>query len=246
MKAGIEGVGASPSTRKPGPPGNGPGPTTMSLGRHPRDLVVLLVALAVVTLCSLIARRSALNPVETAIYQQIERIPQASVAVWQVLDWAGGWAGVAAVTALALYLKRFRLGLQCAAAGALAWGLAGIAGGLIDGRPLPGSLLLPGIRVPGPAGFAFPAVNAAMAAAMAAVAAPYLQTGYRRTAWVLAVLVATAGVYLGHSLPVDAFGGVFLGWAIGTGFHLVLGAPGRRTSAAAVQQALTQAGLAPV
>jgi uncharacterized membrane protein YbhN (UPF0104 family)/membrane-associated phospholipid phosphatase len=246
MKTGAERLGDEPSTGKPGPPANGSGGVAMPLGRHPRDLVVLLVALGVFVLCALVASRSALNPVETAIFDQLGGIPAVSAPVWQVLDWLGGWVGIALVGALALYLKRIRLALQCAAAGVLAWGLAGLAGGIIGPRAVPPALLAPGVRLPGDTGFAFPSVPAAVAAAMAAVAAPYLRTGYRRTAWVVAVLVAAADVYLGHSLPVDAFGGVFLGWAIGVGFHLAFGAPGRRTSAAAVQQALQTAGLAPV
>lgn len=217
----------------------------MSLGRHPRDLVVLFVALGVFVLCALVARHATLNPVETAIFGQLGRIPAVSAPVWQVLDWFGGWIGIAVVAALALYLKRVRLALQCAAAGVLAWGLAGLSGGLIGHRSVPAALLAPGVRLPGDGGFAFPAVAATVAAAMVAALAPYLRTRYRRLAWTVAVLVAVSGVYLGHSLPVDAFAGIFLGWAIGAAFHLAFGAPGRRTSAAAVQQALESAGLAP-
>lgn len=233
-------------TGKPGTPANGSGGAAMSLGRHPRDLVVLLVALGVFVLCALVAFHATLNPVEAAIFGQLGRIPTVSVPVWRVLDWLGGWVGIALVAALALYLKRVRLALQCAAAGVLAWGLAGLSGGLIGHRSVPPALLVPGVRLPGDGGFAFPAVAAAVAAAMVAVTAPYLRARYRRIAWTVAALVAVSGVYLGHSLPVDAFGGVFLGWAIGAGFHLAFGAPGRRTSAAAVQQALESAGLAPV
>lgn len=246
MKTGTDTLGEEPSTGKPGSPARGSGGTAMPQGRHPRDLVVLVVALGVFVLCALIVRHSALNPVETAIFGQLGRIPAVSAPVWQVLDWLGGWIGIAVVSALALYLKRVSLALQCAAAGVLAWGLAGLSGGIIGHRPVPLALLAPGVRLPGDTGFAFPAEAATVAAAMVAVAAPYLRTRYRRTAWAVAVLVAASAVYLGDSLPVDAFAGVFLGWAIGAVFHLAFGAPGRRTSATAVQQALESAGLAPV
>ncbi|GAB2995931.1 membrane protein [Amycolatopsis acidiphila] len=216
------------------------------MGRHPRDLVVLVTAAGVVVLCALAATRSA-NPVEVAIYGQFQRIPAQSFVVWRVLDWAGGWAGVAAVAAVALYVKRVRLGLQCAGAGLLAWGLSLAVHAWTGSSAVPAALLAaPGVRLPGPGGFPFPPSHAAVAAAVVAVAAPYLKGRYRAPSWVAVVLVAAAGVYLGHSLPLAALAGVFLGWGVGALIHLVFGAPGRQTSSAAVYDALAGAGLAPV
>ncbi|HET6502454.1 MAG TPA: lysylphosphatidylglycerol synthase domain-containing protein [Amycolatopsis sp.] len=240
-------MGDKPSTLRAATGSTGTGATPVPLGRHPRDLVVLLVAVVVVVLCSLVADRAALNPVELAIHQQVERIPTPSAVLWRTLDWASGWFGVAAVTAVACYFKKIRLGLQCAAAGALAWALASAGPALIGRRPVPAAMLAaPGIRLPGPDGFAFPATHTAMAAAVVAVAAPYLRTSYRRAAWAVVMLVAASGVYLGHNLPVDVFAGAFLGWGVGAIFHLVWGAPGRQTSSAAVRAALDDAGLKPL
>jgi uncharacterized membrane protein YbhN (UPF0104 family) len=220
----------------------------MSIGRHPRDGVVLFIASCVVLLCSLATQARVVNPVEVAIFGQFAQIPEASTPVWRVLTWAGSWVGIAAVTAAALYLKRIRLALQCAGAGVLAWGLARVLDGLVGGRSVPAQLLgATGVRLPVTGSFAFPAPHAAVAAAMVALAAPYLlRARYRSTAWVLAVLVAAADVYLGTSLPLGAFAAVFLGWGIGALFHLVWGAPGRRTSEAAVCRALERAGMFPV
>jgi glycosyltransferase 2 family protein len=219
----------------------------VSMGRHPRDLVVLFAAAAVVVLCSLVARVPIVNPVEVAIFEQFQQIPAASTTLWRVLGWVGGWAGIAAVTASALYFKRIRLGLQCAGGGVLAWGLVHLGDVFVGGRPVPAELLgAVGVRLPGLEGFAFPAPHAAVASAMAAVAAPYLATArYRGVAWAVVVLVAAADVYLGTSLPLSAFAGVVLGWGVGAAFHLVWGAPGRRTSEAAVCRALERAGLSP-
>jgi glycosyltransferase 2 family protein len=101
--------------------------------------------------------------------------------------------------------------------------------GWIGYRPFPAQLLLdPAARLPEGAGFAFPSAHTA---AMAVVATPYLTVRYRNLASAVAVLVGAADVYLGGHLPLDAFAAIFLGWAVGTIFHLVLGAPGRRTSA---------------
>jgi undecaprenyl-diphosphatase len=219
----------------------------LSIGRRPRDLVLLVVTGVVVALCSWTAMAPAINPVELAIYQQFGKIPATSTPMWTVLAWTGNWVGIAAATALALYLTRLRLGLQCAAAGTLAWGLVRVLHGWIGYRPFPAQLLLdPTARLPEGVGFAFPSAHTAVVAAMAAVAAPYLTVRFRNLAWAVAVLVGAADVYLGGHLPLDAFAAIFLGWAIGTIFHLVLGAPGRRTSAEAVRQALDLAGLAPI
>ncbi|GEL19799.1 lysylphosphatidylglycerol synthase transmembrane domain-containing protein [Pseudonocardia asaccharolytica] len=219
----------------------------MSIGRHPRDLIILVVAACVVVLCWLAARVPVVNPVEQAIFQQFAQVPAASTIVWRVLTWAGGWAGIAAVAAVALYLKQIRLGLQCAGAGVLAWVLVLVLNGLVPPRPVPAGLIgAAGVRLPGSEGFAFLAPHVAVAAAMAALAAPYLgKARYRGPAWAIVVLVAAAEIYLGHSLPLNAFAAVFLGWGIGALFHLVWGAPGRRTSEVAVRRALERAGLAP-
>jgi undecaprenyl-diphosphatase len=217
------------------------------LGRHPRDLVILLVAAGVVVLCSLAAEVDVVNPVESAIFQQFQQIPAVSTVVWRVLVWAGSWVGIAAVSALALYLKRIRLGLQIAMAGALGWAAAALIDGLVGGRPVPADLIgVAGVRLPGPDGFAFPAPHAAVVAAMVAVATPYLpKATYRGAAWGLAVLTAGADVYLGVSLPLGAFAAVFVGWGVGALLHLLWGAPGRRTSEVVVRRVLERAGLRP-
>ncbi|MEV4604168.1 phosphatase PAP2 family protein, partial [Amycolatopsis sp. NPDC049253] len=210
-------------------------------------MISLAIAAAVVTLCSLVARNPAVNPVEVVIYQQFGKIPAASLWVWRVLAAIGSWLGIAAASALALYFKRIRLGVYLATAGTLAWGSARILHWFIGYRPVPAELFAdPAIRLPGAAGFAFPSSPAAVAAAMATVAAPYLTVKFRDLAWAVAILVAAADVYLGGHLPLGAFAGVFLGWGVGTIVHLVLGAPGRRTSAEAVHHALDVAGLNPI
>ncbi|MHA6622296.1 hypothetical protein [Pseudonocardia sp. DLS-67] len=112
-----------------------------SVGRHPRDLVMLLVAVGVVVLCSLAERTRAVNPVELAIFQQFQQIPAASTPVWQVLALAGSWGGIAVVSAAVLYTKRIRLGLQCAGAGAVGLAAAALMDGLLGGRPVPADLV---------------------------------------------------------------------------------------------------------
>ncbi len=215
-------------------------------GRHPRDLAVVFLAAGLVALCAYVARGLPASLMEIATFEQIQQIPPVSTALWEVIAIAGGWVGIAVATGVTLYLKRIRLGLQIAAAGVLAWAAAGGIQALVGRRPIPPELLGSGVlRLPGSPGFAFPATQVAVVAAIVVVAAPYLKRRYRGLPWVALVLVAAADMYLGTQLPLDALAGVALGWGIGAAFHVAFGAPGRQTSEPAVRRALERAGLAP-
>ncbi len=220
----------------------------VSIGRHPRDLTLVLFAAVVVALSSLVPLAGEVNPVEVAIYRQLQRLPEASTIVWQIFALLGDWAGIAAVSAVALYARRIRLGLLCAVTGTVSLLLADIVARLVGHRAVPAAVLdsTDNLRLPGAAGFAFPSPHTAVAAALVAVAVPYLRRRYRGPAWAVVVLVGASDVYLGNHLPLGAFAGVFLGWGVSAVFHLALGAPGRRTTETAVARALARAGLTPV
>lgn len=214
----------------------------LSIGRHPRDLIRLAVAAVVLTLCSLLVGYSAVNPVEAAIFDQIGTIPDASYWVWRVLDWAGSWPGIVAVGAVALYLKRIRVGFKCLAGGAAAWGIALLISAFLGGRSVPAAALgLPASLHT----LTYPAQQVAVAAVLVTITGPYLSRGVRAAGWLVVVLVAVAEVHLGVHLPLGALAGGVLGWGVGTLFHLVWGAPGRRTSDAAIRRELDLAGLKP-
>lgn len=225
-------------------PAEGMGPSDprlrLSIGRHPRDLVRILVAGGLLTMSVLLALVPA-NPVEIAITQQLGRIPSVSDPMWIVLTWFGSWAGIATVAAVALYLKLIRLGLLCAAAGGVTWTLAEGMHWLLGNRPIPAqSLLAP------TAEFAFPATSVAVMAVLTVVATPYLGGPTRLVGGVLTVLIAVAEVHLGHHLPWDVVAGALLGWGVGTLFHLVWGAPGHKISEEIVRRELELSGFGPV
>jgi undecaprenyl-diphosphatase len=214
----------------------------LSIGRHPRDLIRLSVAAVVLTLCSLLVGFPAVNPVEAAIFLEIGTIPDASYWVWQVFDWAGSWPGIVAVGAVALYLKRIRVGLKCLAGGAAAWGIALLISAFLGGRSVPT------VQLGLPASLAtltYPAQQVAVAAALVTITGPYLSRTVRALGWLVVVLVAVAEVHLGAHLPLGALAGAVLGWGVGTLFHLVWGAPGRRTSEGVIRRELELAGLRP-
>lgn len=212
----------------------------MSIGRQPRDLVRLLVASGLLAASVLLALVPA-NPVEIAIFQQLERIPAASDPLWIALSWCGSWAGIAAVTAIALYLKRIRLGVLCATAGGVTWALAKGMHWLLGPRPIPARVLSESTNE-----VFFPATSVAVVAVLTVVCAPYLGSRTRLVGWVLTVLVATADIHLGYHLPWGVVAGALLGWGVGTLFHLLWGAPGHKISEEIVRRELELSGFGSV
>ncbi|MGI8576959.1 MAG: lysylphosphatidylglycerol synthase domain-containing protein [Nocardioidaceae bacterium] len=215
----------------------------LSIGRHPTDVIRMAVAAGLVLACLVAARSREVNPVEAAIFSELERLPSWSSHGWEVLRWFGSWPGIAVAAGLSLYLGRVRMAMALTASGVVSWVLALLIYWLVGPRPVPLALLPTLLRQPGPGGFQFPDARVAVIAALVTAAGPYLTRLSRDTGWILVVLVAAADVFLGHNLPLDTFAGGVLGWGTGTLFHLVIGAPGRRTSEVAVRLALGRAGL---
>jgi undecaprenyl-diphosphatase len=239
-----------PAARPPGDRSGGPRDGVrgyrrlrLSMGRHPVDLTLIAVAAGVVLACLTFAQATPVNPVETAIFTQVQRLPAWSAPGWRAIAWLGYWPGIAAAAGVALYLARIRLGIALAAAGALAWVLAVVIQLVTAPRPAPA--VLAGSRMPVDGGFEFPDVHTAVLAALATAAGPYVTRRTRRVVWALVAAVALGQVFLGNHLPLGVFAGAVLGWGSGRLMHLALGAPGRRTSEEAVLVALRESGLDP-
>lgn len=213
------------------------------MGRHPADLIRMAIAAGIVLVSLLVAASRTINPVEFAIFSELEQLPDWSARTWQVLTWSGSWPGVVGAAGLALYFGRLRMGASLAAAGATSWVLTLILHWLTVPRPLPTGLVPAVLRQPPTGGFDFPSVHVAVIAALATAASPYLSRFARHGSWLLVVLVGAADVFSGHNLPVGIVAGAALGWGTGALGHLVLGAPGRRTSEVSVRMALDDLGL---
>lgn len=216
-----------------------------SVGRHPLDVLRLVIAAGVVLACLFVARTPGINEVEAAIFHEFSRLPDWSGPLWRVLSWAGYWPGIVLGAGLALYLGRVRMAIAVAWSGVVAWALVVIVHQLIGSRAVPLSLLDGLTRGPGPGGFLFPSLHVTVIAAVATAAGPYVTRVERRLAWLLVVGVAVADLYQAISLPIGVFAGAVFGWGVGTLLHLALGAPGRKTAEPAVQAALRQVGIVP-
>src|SRR5205085_8882867 len=111
------------------------------------------------------------------------------------------------------------------------------------GRARPATLLGAAVLRGAPGtGVGFPSGHAAVAAALATAAGPYLGRRTRRILWAGVAIVGVARIYVGAHLPIDVVGGAALGWAVGAAFHLAWGAPRPRLPGPAVAGALREAG----
>ncbi|MDN5795310.1 MAG: lysylphosphatidylglycerol synthase domain-containing protein [Intrasporangium sp.] len=215
------------------------------MGRHPLDVLRLAISAGVFLACVVVAQAPGVNEVEAAIFHEFQRLPSWSGPLWRILPWFGYWPGIVLGAGFALYLGRLRMAIAVAWSGVAAWALVLIVHQLLGARIVPDGLVVAPTPGPGPGGFLFPSLHAAIIAAVATAAGPYVTRLERRLSWVLVVGVAVAELFLGTSLPLGVFAGVVLGWGVGTLLHLALGAPGRRAAEPAVQAALREVGIVP-
>ncbi|TFV86942.1 phosphatase PAP2 family protein, partial [Blastococcus sp. CT_GayMR16] len=211
--------------------------------RHPIDLVRVALGLAVVGVGSLIAQQGQLSVFERDLFRLVNDLSGIVLPVaWLVMQ-LGNVVAVPTVAALAALTRRFRMARDLLVSGLLAYGLADLVKAVV-GRERPAGLPVGAVLHEGATGGSgFISGHAAVAAALATAAAPYLGRRSRRTVWVLAWTVAVTRVYVGAHLPLDVLGGVAAGWAVGSLVHWVLGVPRWEPSVPRVAALLARFGL---
>ncbi len=216
--------------------------------RHPADVVRLGIGLGLLGLTTLPVRSGRVLRTEENVFRLVNDLPMPEwlwPVVWLLMQF-GNLGAVPAVAVLAAVTRRWRLAFDMAVAGGAIWVLAKLVKASIErGRP---AAYLDGVHIYGEAagGLGYPSGHSAVAVALATVSAPYLGRRGRRVAWVLALSVCVARMWVGAHLPLDVAAGAVLGWTAGVLVHLLLGAPGGQPSTAAVRRALVGAGLEPV
>ena len=183
--------------------------------RHPGDVVRVVVGGAILALSAAIAGTERLSTFERDLFRLVNHLPSALdiplIAVMQ----AGTIAAVPACAAVALAARRPRLARDLAIAGTAAWLLARVVKDIVS-RARPDALLSDVIlRHATPTGLGFPSGHAAVAAALATAAGPFLPRRARHATWLVVALVAVGRVYVGSHLPDDVLGGAALGWIVG-------------------------------
>jgi glycosyltransferase 2 family protein len=174
---------------------------------------------------SLLAFPDHLSTLERDAFEAVNHLPHtAAPALWVVMQ-AGSFPAVFVTAGLALVARRPRLAVALATAGTATWLLAKVVKQVVDrGRP---EVFLHDVVVYGPAatGLGFPSGHAAVAACLMTVAAPYLTRTARIVGWAVVLLVTFTRMFVGAHLPLDAAGGLLLGWTIGSIATFVTGRP---------------------
>jgi len=194
------------------------------------DVAVLLAGTAMFAAAAALIHRHHVAGAEQAVFRAINDhtvVPQ--FIVWPIMQ-LGNFLVIPAAVLIAATLRRWRLAVSLLTGGLVAYLLAAhlVRQNFVRGRP---ATLLPDVHLRGaPAnGLGFVSGHVAVAAALAAIAWPYLSRRWRVAVVALACLVALARMYVGAHLPLDVVGGAGLGLAIAGAVRLLFGRPVART-----------------
>ena len=189
------------------------------------DVALIAGGCAVLLLTTLPIDREHVPDAEAAVFGVLNHTTVLPfVLVWPLMQL--GNVTVVPVSALvAAAFRRWRLAVELLVAGMGTYVLAKVVKGIWPrGRP-DGLLADVVIRGAEAHGRGFVSGHAAVLAALATVAWPWLGRRGRIVVAVLVVLVALTRVYVGAHLPLDVVGGAALGVAVAGLVRLVLGRP---------------------
>jgi uncharacterized membrane protein YbhN (UPF0104 family)/membrane-associated phospholipid phosphatase/tRNA A-37 threonylcarbamoyl transferase component Bud32 len=212
--------------------------------RHPGDIIRVVIGLVVFLACIPVARQDHLSRFERNLFRLINELPGAFEGVFTIATQAGTlWAVL--VVGVIVFVRRRPLMLRDVVIAGVAGSLLARAAKVLVDRSRPAGFV-PDIILRGVIANSqgFPSTHAAVAAALATAAGPYLSRTGRRLAWTGVVVVGISRVYAGAHLPLDIVGGIALGWAVGAAVHLVLGSPAVVSPPDVIEAALRRAGLA--
>ncbi|MHB1923975.1 MAG: lysylphosphatidylglycerol synthase domain-containing protein [Acidimicrobiales bacterium] len=220
-------------------------PAEVAMGRHPRDVARIVLSALLVTAGFFVARSHRVDPLEAGIYRDLALLPSWLDETSRAISLAGSVVGIAGAAGIALLVRRIRAALKLIVAGTAGWlachflsvfapRRAVVVNGVPNGNGATHSVVLHSV---------FPSDHTAVAAALATVVTPYLPRSMRLVPLIGVALVAAAQDFTGGHLALELAAGAFIGFAIGSGLHLVWGAPGRATSTDAVTAVLRRSGL---
>lgn len=215
------------------------------MGRHPRDVARIVGSAVLVTAGFFIARSHRIDPLEAAIYRDLALLPGWLAPASRAVSLAGSVVGIAGAAGLALLTRRIRAALKLIVAGTAAW----LAGHLLTIFAPDRLVTVTGVPTGDGATHSvtlhsmFPSDHTAVGAALATVVTPYLPRSLRVAPLIGLALLAAAQDWTGGHLALELASGAFIGFAIGSAFHLVWGAPGRSISPRSVTSVLRRSGL---
>jgi uncharacterized membrane protein YbhN (UPF0104 family)/tRNA A-37 threonylcarbamoyl transferase component Bud32 len=208
--------------------------------RRPADALRLTVAVLVT---AWLAGSSGHNSeLARSVFHAVNGLPGALLPVSNLLyDLATLWT-VAVIAAAALWARRWRLARDLLLAGLIAWLAARGLGLVLENGFRRG--LTATIRTRSSA--EFPDVPLSVVVAVVATASPYLTRPLRWVGRGVALLLVPVEMYLGTALPKSLACAVAVGVLAAAIIHLAFGSPAGRATAAQVEAALYDLGVAAV
>jgi membrane-associated phospholipid phosphatase len=198
------------------------------VSRIRRDLIVLAASLAVFAVCAVVAANGRVGPVERAVFDAINRLPEWLHRPMLLAQYLGVLAMPLVVAVVALAFRRWRLAAALVLVVPLKLGLARVVMVLVP-REGPGTTVPDAIlRGVHPGGLSFVSGHAIITFAIAGLLALVLPRRWGVVAFVLATCNAIARVYLGAHNPLDVVGGAAVGLAIAAVLDLLLNVAGDR------------------
>jgi undecaprenyl-diphosphatase len=207
----------------------------MSRTRRPADLATVVAGAAGAALCAWAVAPGTVGPLERAVFRAVNRWPD--VVQWPL--WTFQTLGVLgvplAVAGIAALRRRWRLAAGLVLLVPLKLLVERQVLKVLVQRERPGTTIPDAVLRDVPsAGLSFPSGHAIIAFGVVTLLWPYLSPRWRLIAVVLAVLNATARVYLGGHAPLDVLGGACAGIAAGAALNLLVGVdPGAAAGRAA-------------
>jgi undecaprenyl-diphosphatase len=184
------------------------------MARRPATLLVAAGGFAGFALGAVSARRPGVSTAERRVFAAVNGLPRRlHLPVWTLMQ-LGSLGGVAAVAAVAARAGQPRLAARLAGWGTATWlGAKAVKRLVRRGRP---DGLVDAARVLGrtQAGLGYPSGHAAVAATLGALAVPSLSGRWRLAAWVVALAVGPARLFVGAHLPLDVAGGIAFGLGV--------------------------------
>jgi membrane-associated phospholipid phosphatase len=198
------------------------------VSRIRRDLIVLAASLAVFAVCAVVAANGRVGPVERAVFDAINRLPEWLHRPMLLAQYLGVLAMPLVVAVVALAFRRWRLAAALVLVVPLKLGLERLVKVLVH-RERPGTTVPDAIlRGVHPGGLSFVSGHAIITFAIAGLLALVLPRRWGVVAFVLATCNAIARVYLGAHNPLDVVGGAAVGLAIAAVLDLLLNVAGDR------------------
>jgi membrane-associated phospholipid phosphatase len=192
------------------------------VSRVRRDVVVLVVSLAVFAVCAVVAADGRVGPIERALFHAVNGLPDWLYQPMLLFQYLGVLAMPLVVALGALVFRRWRLAAALVLVVPLKLATERLVKWLVQ-RERPGTTVPDAVlRGVHPAGLSFVSGHAIITFAIAGLLALVLPRRWAVAAFVLAGLNAVARVYLGAHNPLDVVGGAAVGLAIAAALDLVL------------------------